>query len=522
MATQQDDRAQAGDGKARPEHGRSRTALRDNLESIAIAVLMVLVLRQVVVEAFRIEHGSMAPTLVGTHQEVRCPNCGWVFDVGSDKGGLSGDVECPNCRRVWNDASASDETGRPILFKQPAWLWHSARAADGATLDSLDVANRISRGPSRIFVNKFIYKLRTPRRWEVSVFLFPEYGATCLSCGWKGTLDQRDKMACARCGSTKLQLDSRDFIKRVAGLPGETISLSDGDVYVNGLLERKPPDVQEKLWQHVFDSAFVPAREVRPTWNFTPMPERWTRRADGSLLLNARDTGASVMAAFAPRIVDFYPYDGLSQEALPHTGGVTGTSEVGDCRISARVRLSDAAPEDGEVLLAIEDAGRRFVLRVPTARSRTCALEEDGAVVAEAPLAGVEVGKSEWVTLENYDDRIVAGLGGREVLRHDYEPEVGGRKGVQFGARGADVLYERIIIERDVYYAYPRPSGNHPYQLGGDEYFMLGDNNPASSDSRSWEHPGVPEENLIGTAVLVYWPVQQMKSLWTRGTPAGR
>jgi len=73
-----------------------------------------------------------------------------------------------------------------------------------------------------IFVNKFIYGLRppftkkhffqfkTPKRGEVIVFIYPED-------------------------------ESKDFIKRVAGLPGDKLGFSGTDVYINGeKLVREP------------------------------------------------------------------------------------------------------------------------------------------------------------------------------------------------------------------------------------------------------------------------------------------
>lgn len=42
-----------------------------------------------------------------------------------------------------------------------------------------------------------------------------------------------------------------------------------------------------------------------------------------------------------------------------------------------------------------------------------------------------------------------------------------------------------------------------------DFYFALGDNSANSRDSRYWGF--VPEKNLIGKAVLLYWPIQRIR-----------
>ncbi len=42
-------------------------------------------------------------------------------------------------------------------------------------------------------------------------------------------------------------------------------------------------------------------------------------------------------------------------------------------------------------------------------------------------------------------------------------------------------------------------------------FFVLGDNRNQSSDSHSWGF--VPKENLIGKALVVYWPIKEMKVL---------
>ncbi len=61
---------------------------------------------------------------------------------------------------------------------------------------------------------------------------------------------------------------------------------------------------------------------------------------------------------------------------------------------------------------------------------------------------------------------------------------------------------------------------DNPMLLRGDEYFVLGDNSPASLDSRRWWQTGthlagrpegyrpgtVPADQMIGKACFVYWP----------------
>ncbi len=46
--------------------------------------------------------------------------------------------------------------------------------------------------------------------------------------------------------------------------------------------------------------------------------------------------------------------------------------------------------------------------------------------------------------------------------------------------------------------------GAQPVQLEAGQYLAMGDNSPDSSDSRVWGP--VPEQNLVGPALMVYWP----------------
>lgn len=50
-----------------------------------------------------------------------------------------------------------------------------------------------------------------------------------------------------------------------------------------------------------------------------------------------------------------------------------------------------------------------------------------------------------------------------------------------------------------------------PVDVPADTYFCLGDNRNLSNDSRVWGF--MPDKNLIGKAVIVYWPLGHLKAV---------
>src|SRR5687767_15967688 len=79
---------------------------RETIESIAMAVILALLFRGFVAEAFVIPTGSMAPTLKGRHKDVDCPKCNYRYETSGspeeNEGRLTGshvyNTTCPICR----------------------------------------------------------------------------------------------------------------------------------------------------------------------------------------------------------------------------------------------------------------------------------------------------------------------------------------------------------------------------------------------------------------------------------------
>ncbi len=92
---------------------------------------------------------------------------------------------------------------------------------------------------------------------------------------------------------------------------------------------------------------------------------------------------------------------------------------------------------------------------------------------------------------EDYIKRAI-GLPGDEVLIRDGKVFVNGQ-------------------ELDEPYISASPGYSGTWVVPEGQYFALGDNRNSSHDSHSWGY--VPHENLVGRALVVYWPLKDFKIL---------
>src|SRR5205085_6577499 len=102
----------------------AETGGREVVETVVFVVVLVLLLKSFVAEAFVIPTGSMAETLYGYQKMVVCPKCKFEFPVNCScevdpQGEPPADVigcTCPNCR--YHVDFARDFDGKN---KRPSW-----------------------------------------------------------------------------------------------------------------------------------------------------------------------------------------------------------------------------------------------------------------------------------------------------------------------------------------------------------------------------------------------------------------
>jgi signal peptidase I len=402
----------AGSQRAARRPGLVRSIM-ENVEALAIAIVMALILKYFLIEAYKIPTGSMQPQIMGD------PPTG-IFD--------------------------------------------------------------------RVLVNKLVYLLRDPQRFEVVVFRNP--------------LWQR-----------------QNYIKRLVAFGGERVTIRNGDLFITPKgagpeqerIARKPDAVWRAVRKDllperhgVFDlsahfeaqgSATIEASQVV----FKPA-------AGASASINTRQPIRDhYLDGYHPKWVEAYQDPTAAMATQTSYRNLVG-NDVTDVEFAA-----DVTPEAGATAFFVEirEAGRthRLELAVGTGKSTletdsgpNSFLVESTAPVAALPL--LPVGRTTRVSLRNVDDELVVELDGSVALRRPYvtrgvDLEADPRShdafetSVAAGARGGMVGLTDVGLWRDIHYladGYPfHGARSAVYTVPDGEFMVLGDNTQNSWDCRQWE-----------------------------------
>lgn len=490
---------------------RKRHPSRDAVEGLLSALILVLIIRHFAFEVFKIPTGSMAPTLLGAHRDMLCPNCGYSFPVegGKTDQGLMRKIEplCPNCGYAFAEQEASSARCRCFL----SFL--------------------LRGGDNRVIVNKFLGRFRSPKRWDVTVFRYPYVKYRCLACGTMFERDERDPspkrcigpysaegVLTGKCGSRLIIPFRTTYIKRLVGLPGEHLEILHGDIYVNGTIARKPREIQDSLWRMVFDSRYVakaPQPGYFPRWHAAD----GTLSAEGQTLELTPGVTGSARAEYLPPILDYIAYNGWNRGVVSNTSndirrdGRNTLFPIGDLRWTARVRTDGP----GEVRLVLIEDEVEYVATVCFGESTgKTSLTAGGRILAESDFRA-EPRTACTITFANWDDALLVTADGKAILESEnvVRPDLEAyRNGAAVAASGCRATFERLRLDRDLYYL-KKPADRWPeersFQVPPNGYFFCGDNARNSFDSRYWGY--APAENVVGDAAVVWWPLNRLQPI---------
>jgi signal peptidase I len=360
----------------------------------------------------------------------------------------------------------------------------------------------------RLLMHKSIFRVRPPRRWEVVVLRDP-----------------------ARA--------DRRLVKRVVGLPGESIRIRRGDVYVNGEIQRKPLWLQRATAVLVYDAD-------RPPRLDRTLPDRWQGErpdtpwgsVDGRF---AHPAAGPTNAGQANGQTDDGPIDWLHYGHWHRVPGSSGQAEpapitdicgynplrprrveetniVGDLLLSLRVVKTFGR---GRLVLRANDGREEFWVWIDPGQERF-EVTRGGKPIPEA--AGRLPGRRDGLTVELslFDRQLLVAIDGRTVVTYPYDspdgpPRSPPSRPLSIGSQGLGVEIRHVRVVRDIYYTHPvgregRWALDRPVRLGAGEYFVLGDNSPISRDSRTWPAgPVVHAKLLVGKPLIVHFPAHCVK-----------
>jgi type IV secretory pathway protease TraF len=320
--------------------------------------------------------------------------------------------------------------------------------------------------------------------------------------------------------------EKKPKVKRIVGMPGESLQLVNGDLVVNGA--RIPLDVPRPPLVAVFDDS----RDLVKEWfrmGSTQM-NPWKETEEGWHL------GATEVASGAAAGTMFFFAKRLTAGHISgDPEGFSGGAAAADCVLACELR---AGPEPAELNFVLREQGDTFRAELRP--------EEGGAMSArilqrwrggeELLLAEGElrVSAEDWTSLRfgNVDNTIFLELiaPGAEAqvllagpITNHLDPSDRLAKGetyghrLGFGGAAGTADFRKIRVFRDLHYTGRGMHGTaEPIRLGPREFFVLGDNSPESRDGRDWGP--VSDEVILGRPLGVVLPIKSARLLGGGGT----
>jgi signal peptidase I len=480
----------------------------DTLQGLFVAFVVAMIFRGFVMEGFFIPTGSMGPTLRGQHVRMRGDFTGYAYDV--DAGPLT--------------ESGAAATARVPLIDPMVTRQYPVGESEVGLLRRQSVAG------DRVLVLKYLPWLLRPGRWDVPVFRNPPFPLG----------------------------DSSNYIKRLVGLPNESVVLADGDIFTGAAdapadqlrVQRKPEMVQRAVWQPVWRSDWGPAdirrmeQSIRRPWPGPALKPavadraRWSQAQGRAWTWPDASSTSLELDLKAWPITDWNAYNAWRR--VPEF-------PMSDIRVRGTFEPSD--PDAFTATLELVTRGLRITAEVRNGQvvATVAPVQADGV----KPLARQEARLATPdqlldIDVWHVDQQVWIFVNGTEALRMPYELDPDGTsptermvacgidlqryvqnptdakpqpmQSLAWRLAGSPFEVRNLRIDRDLYYqpgvllpGNQMPTNGpllvgrafacdpeNPARLGPDDYLMMGDNSPASRDGRFWGRPHPILKQSIG------------------------
>ncbi len=347
--------------------------------------------------------------------------------------------------------------------------------------------------------------------------------ATCPNCGFQGNSYQNlkrqpatpitlntnfddlarwDVVAFQFSGSTKYG------VKRIVGLPGESIQIRNGDVWVNGILASRDWATKNQMKILSFDSEFL--RESKSGDVERLIFQGLWKKNGMTFRLDSNEKGSAWV--FYQPIISFRGAENRMPTPLIRDNYAFNQS-------NSRSKLNSVDQLLVELELNVA-AGNRVALFIPQVdrvvgfwlnTSDNCvSIYDENQLLANSSFSATNGWfKLSVSTIDDdlqlfIDDQLVCeSLGTSLGNLIDGVPQLPEKFVGKYpvclygdaGIMGGSLKVRGLKIFRDVFYT-DRGEGN--FQLKEDEFLVLGDNSPVSVDSRTWAKSEIARDQIIG------------------------
>ncbi len=281
-------------------------------------------------------------------------------------------------------------------------------------------------------------------------------------------------------------------VKRLVGLPGESVSLVDGDLWIDHRRAERPLEAIRPL--------LVPLYRGNIERGWRADSHAWKVESRRAVYLSA--TGDDV---------SWLTYQHAAPAGQPRQSAAVVWDESpcdqNESRLLNPVRdlalVTDLCADGHAVVilrLCVGDDEFRLTLDRP---NQTARLQLGEQCLAECRLPSFDWRKSVRLELLCVDGQARWTLAGTEMAAVSYRPSAQREPQVMaaLGGRGGRIELDQIQLLRDVYYTAPDAASSQ-YRLGADEYFVLSDNSAQGTDSRHWAGAGgMRRELIVGRAL---------------------